>query len=204
MISGKTRLVVCGVLMLWTLVWRAERQEATVGPVQTSLPPAAQALLDRARQANPTRYQFAIDRGARISATADGRSFLLSWFPATTGRNGRTMIVTLHGSSGWAFDEFFLWQDVAQRHGHGIIALQWWLANDAAPNDYYGPEEVYQHLAAAVLGAGIGPGRAMLHGFSRGSANLYYVRMFDLIAKNNFFALTLANAGGARNFRCID
>ncbi|MFM8393730.1 MAG: hypothetical protein ACKOB4_07360, partial [Acidobacteriota bacterium] len=130
-------------------------------------------------------------------ATSDGRSFALSWFPATTGVNGRTMIVTLHGSSSWAFDEFYLWYDVAQRHGHGIIALQWWLANDVAPNDYYGPNEVYQELAPAILDAGIAPGRALLHGFSRGSANLYYVRMFDLRAKNNFFALTLANAGGA-------
>jgi len=197
MISGKDWQAACRMLLLLALALCVGRQEASAGVAQTSLPPAAQALLDRARQANPARYQFAIDRGARISATADGRSFLVSWFPTTTGRTGRTMIVTLHGSSSWALDEFFLWHDVAQRHGHGIIALQWWLANDAAPNDYYGPEEVYQHLAPALLTAGIGPGRAMLHGFSRGSANLYYVRLFDLIAKNNFFALTLANAGGA-------
>jgi len=172
-----------------------ERAKA-VAIVQTNLPPTAQALLERARQVNPTRYQFALDRGASIAATPDGRSFVLSWFP-TTRKNGRTMIVTLHGSSSWAFDEFQLWYDVAQRHGHGIIALQWWLANDAAPNDYYAPDAVYQQLTPALLAAGITPGRAMLHGFSRGSANLYYVRMFDLIAKNNFFALTLANAGGA-------
>ncbi|MFM8395211.1 MAG: hypothetical protein ACKOB4_14925, partial [Acidobacteriota bacterium] len=38
---------------------------------QSSLPPTAQALLERARQANPTRYQFALDRGARITATSD-------------------------------------------------------------------------------------------------------------------------------------
>ena len=164
---------------------------------QSSLPPGARALLERARQANPTRYQFALDRGAQLAATSDGRSFVLSWFPATTGANGRTMIVSLHGSSSWAFDEFYLWYEVARKHGHGIIALQWWLANDAAPNDYYSPNEVYRELAPAILSAGILPGRAMLHGFSRGSANLYYVRMFDLLARNNFFALTLANAGGA-------
>lgn len=194
--SGIARWKLSGLLTLVMVTLAAGEAEAG-SPVQSSLPPSAQALLERARQANPTRYQFAIDRGAKISATADGRSFLLSWFPSSTGKNGRTMIVTLHGSGSWAFDEFYLWHEVAARHGHGIIALQWWLANDSAPNDYYGPEEVHQHLVPAVLAAGIAPGRAMLHGFSRGSANLYYVRMFDLMSKNNFFALTIANAGGA-------
>lgn len=193
--SGIFRQAAFGLLMFMVVVVGIERVEAAT-TMQMNLPPSAQALLERARQANPTRYQFAIDRGASITATPDGRSFLLSWFP-TTRKNGRTMIVTLHGSSSWAFDEFQLWYDVAQRHGHGIIALQWWLANDAAPNDYYAPDAVYQQLTPALLAAGIAPGRAMLHGFSRGSANLYYVRMFDLIAKNNLFALTLANAGGA-------
>ena len=59
----------------------------TESAAQGSLPPGAQALLERARQANPTRYQFALDRGARIAATTDGRSFVLSWFPAATGAN---------------------------------------------------------------------------------------------------------------------
>jgi uncharacterized protein (TIGR03437 family) len=166
-------------------------------PIQSTLPVTAQALLERARAANPQRYQFAIDRGAKIEGTADGRSFYLTWFPPATGQNNRTMIISLHGSTSWAFDEFYLWYDVALRHGHGLIALQWWLANDAAPNDYYGPDEVYRLVTPAILAAGIRPGRALLHGFSRGSANLYYVRMFDLIAKNNFFGLTLANSGGA-------
>ena len=148
--SGIARWKLSGLLTLVMVTLAAGEAEAG-SPVQSSLPPSAQALLERARQANPTRYQFAIDRGAKISATADGRSFLLSWFPSSTGKNGRTMIVTLHGSSSWAFDEFYLWHEVAARHGHGIIALQWWLANDSAPNDYYGPEEVHQHLVPAVL-----------------------------------------------------
>ena len=140
--SGIFRHAAFGLLMFMVVGVGTERVEAAT-TMQMNLPPSAQALLDRARQANPTRYQFAIDRGASITATPDGRSFLLSWFP-TTRKNGRTMIVTLHGSSSWAFDEFQLWYDVAQRHGHGIIALQWWLANDAAPNDYYAPDAVYR------------------------------------------------------------
>ncbi|MDX2030380.1 MAG: hypothetical protein SF339_06910 [Blastocatellia bacterium] len=185
------------VVIVAGLIGAGELCEISAAPFQNELPPQAQALLNRARQVNPQRYQFAIDRGAKIVATGDGRSFYLAWFPQNAPANNRTMIVTLHGSGSWAFDEFFLWHEQAAKHGHGILALQWWLANDPPPNDYYPPNDVYQHLEPALKAEGLKPGRVMLHGFSRGGANLYYVRMFDRIAKNNFFALTLANAGGA-------
>src|SRR5512140_2984488 len=74
--------------------------------VPDPLPPAVRDLLERARQANPQRYQFALDRGATLSATSDGRSFSLAWFPESAPRESTPVIVTLHGSSSWAFDEF--------------------------------------------------------------------------------------------------
>ena len=78
---------------------------------QTPLPPEAQALLDRARAANPARYQFAVDKGAQILATSDGRSFFVLWYPSNL-QSTRPLVVTLHGSSSWAFDEFFLWLNI--------------------------------------------------------------------------------------------
>ena len=85
-----------------SLGYGAEARGARVA----DLPPAAQALLDKARQTTPTRYQFAVDKGAKIDATPDGRSFYLTWLPPGMGMNNRTVIVSLHGSSSWAFDEF--------------------------------------------------------------------------------------------------
>jgi uncharacterized protein (TIGR03437 family) len=164
---------------------------------QQQFPPAVQALLDRARAANPQRYQFALDKGAQIGVTADQKSFYLLWYPPNMPAGNRTLIVTTHGSASFAFDEFFLWYDAALAHGHGILALQWWFPTEAPPRDYYSPAEVHAAVEPVLKQQAIKPGRAMLHGFSRGSANGYYVALFDRQAKNNFFGLHLANAGGA-------
>ena len=56
-------------------------------------------LLLRAKAMAADRYQFALDEGAKILPTADGRSFYLLWYPVplreTTPRP--PVIVTLHG-----------------------------------------------------------------------------------------------------------
>src|SRR5262245_37397427 len=79
----------------------------TALPAPTS---STQTLLAQARAANPQRYQLALDAGAQIVPTPDGRSFALVWLPsgaATTPT--RPWIGTLHGHASWAFDEFALW-----------------------------------------------------------------------------------------------
>lgn len=164
------------------------------------VPPVVEVLLNRARAANPQRYQLAIDRGAQIGVTADNRSFYLLWYPPSKAGGpalNKTLIVTMHGSASYAFDEFFLWYDAALKHGHGILALQWWFPDQSPPQDYYSPAEVYSAIEPVLKQQNLRPGRVMLHGFSRGSANGYYVSLFDRLAKNNFIGINLANAGGA-------
>ena len=162
---------------------------------QTTLPSEAQALLNKARAANPARYQFAVDKGAQILPTNDGRSFYVLWYPSNL-QTTRPLLVSLHGSSSWAFDEFFLWQQMAEKHGVGILALQWWFGVNEGPNDYYGPEAMNTLLTSALQTQKIKPGNAMLHGFSRGGANSYGVVFYDRQVKNNYFGFAFANAGG--------
>jgi hypothetical protein len=107
------------------------------------------------------------------------------------------MIVTLHGSSSWAFDEFFLWQSYAAERGYGILALQWWLGSGEQTSGYYTPDRMYTIIENALRGMGVQPGKSLVHGFSRGSSNIYAVTALDRHAQNDFFALTVANAGGA-------
>jgi hypothetical protein len=169
-------------------------------PPPSTRPPAANAseLLERARQADPRRYQFAIDRGADIKATADGRSFFLAWYPeGTTEEQRPPTIVTLHGSESWAFDEFLLWYPHLLERGYGIVALQWWFGGGSGPEDYYQPQDLYRVLDLALDGEEIRTAGAMLHGFSRGSANSYGLVALDSESGRRYFALTVANAGGA-------
>jgi hypothetical protein len=157
------------------------------------MPPAAQALLDRARAAAPARAQFALDHGAVIQPTGDGRSFYLIWRPAES----VPLITTLHGSASWAFDEFFLWQEQAEAHGYGIVALQWWFGAGDGPEAYYAPADLHRELRTALRQAGVSEGGALLHGFSRGAANLYGVAALDRREGDRLYAMFLANAGGA-------
>ena len=156
----------------------------------------AKALLDRARAANPQRFQLALDQGARILPTADGRSFYLLWTPPGAPQSNPPLIVTLHGSASWAFDEFFLWREQAADYGYGILALQWWFGGDG-PDAYYSPKDLHRETREALRGSGAGEGSALLHGFSRGSANIYGLAALDRQSGDRLYAMVLANAGGA-------
>lgn len=159
---------------------------------------SAYRLLQQARASSPERARYAEEAGATARFTDDGRSFLLLWLPRWARSPADVpMIVTLHGHGSWAYDELFLWRDAAERRGYGVLALQWWFGRGESPADYYEPREVYPLLERLLRGAGVPAGRTLLHGFSRGSANLYGVVALDRTAGSRLFALAVANAGGA-------
>ena len=118
------------------------------------------------------------------------------WYPpgATVGKT--PLIATLHGSSSWAFDEFYTWFDSARAAGYGILALQWWLADEGV-DAYYPNEALHLELRAALRKAGIAEGSVLLHGFNRGSSNVYGVVALDRRSQDRFFGMAIANAGGA-------
>lgn len=154
----------------------------------------AEELLARARAQSPQRVAGAERLGARAVHTADGRSFGLIWQPSN--RMPGKWIVTLHGSASWAHDEIVLWQPFAERNGLGILALQWWFGGGQRMEDYYPPHELRRELEHLMRRAGAARDNALLHGFSRGSANLYALVAFDGQQPNPLFRAVLANAGG--------
>ncbi|MCX7949905.1 MAG: hypothetical protein N2509_07310 [Treponemataceae bacterium] len=156
----------------------------------------SQPLFRRAKEANPERYRFAVNKGARFVPTPDGRSFYVLWTPKDFPKAPvRPMIITLHGHASWAFDEFFLWQPYAEERGYGIIALQWWFGGGEATRDYYSPYGMYPIFEQALRDQGIAPGMVLLHGYSRGSANSYALTALDR-QHGRFIGLTISNAGG--------
>jgi len=166
-------------------------------------PPQAPArgweeLLERAKRATPARYTFAMDRGAEVKPTADGRSFFVVWYPEGTTEDARPpMIVTLGGHASWAFDDFAVWYPHLIERGYGLIALQWWFGGGETVADYYLPHEIYRALDGALEGEHVRPGTVLLHGFSRGATNTYGVVALDVDAGNRYFVLAIANAGTA-------
>jgi hypothetical protein len=154
----------------------------------------ANELLARARSQTPQRVAAAERLGAKVMNTSDGRSFGLIWQSA--GKPPVGWIVSLHGSASWAYDEIVLWQPFAERNNLGIVALQWWFGGGQRTEDYYQPRELRRELEHLMRRAGATRENALLHGFSRGSANLYALVAFDAQLPNPLFRSAIANAGG--------
>ena len=152
----------------------------------------ADELLVRA-SANSRRVPEAERLGARVERTRDGRSFALVWPPAGEPRG---WIVTLHGSGSWAHDEIVLWQPFAQKRQLGIIALQWWFGGGQQNADYYAPPEMRREIESLMAAAGARPENTLLHGFSRGAADLYALVAMDGRTPRPLFRSVIANAGG--------
>jgi predicted esterase len=149
-------------------------------------------LLARAA-ANSRRMPEAQRLGARVERTRDGRSFALIWQPTTQPAG---WIVTLHGTGSWAHDEIVLWQPFAQKRQLGIIALQWWFGGGQMAADYYAPPEMRREIETLMAQVDARPENTLLHGFSRGSANLYALAAMDSRTPRPLFRHVVANAGG--------
>lgn len=130
-----------------------------------------------------------------ILPTSDGRSFLVAW--KTTARPKR-WIASLHGSNGFATDDLAHWLPHLKNRDVGIVCLQWWLGSGDKIESYYTPEQIYRELEKALGKLEVEAGMAMLHGFSRGSANSYAVMALDAGQGSRFFSLAVASSGGVR------
>ncbi len=173
-------------------------QTSTPTASSTSTTGSWESLLQQAKAANPERYQYASEQGAQIIPTTDGKSFYVFWLPkGSDPSNPPPLIVSLHGHGSWAFDEFFLWHPYAAERGYGILALQWWFGGGEDVTDYYLPEEMYPLIGNILRENHVQPQTVLLHGFSRGSTNTYGLTALDRSSGNNFFLLTITNAGGA-------
>ena len=162
-----------------------------------ALPPAAQALYDSAYAQDPIMVQFALDSGAQVIATPDGNSFYLQWFPSGSTPNTTPVVVTLHGSNGYAFHEFFSWYSQAKKHGCGIIALQWYRPNRNIPLDYFPDDTLGSYLDSALTRINYPTVKALLHGFSRGAARSYAIIFNGIQKGRDFFCTTISNSGDA-------
>jgi len=128
-----------------------------------------------------------------ILPTSDGQSFIVVWRAV---EKPKLWIVSLHGSNGFATDDLAIWHPHLKNRDLGVICVQWWLGSGDKTASYYTPEQIYREIDKALNKLGVEPGKAMLHGFSRGSANSYAVMALDAGQGRRFFSLAVASSGG--------
>lgn len=154
-------------------------------------------LIEQAKKERGPRVQYALANGAEAELTSDRKSFYLTWFPEGTDPAKVPILVTMHGHASYAFEDFQVWHKYLKARGYGFLAIQWWLGGGEETEDYLKPEEMYRTFDQVLKKWNVTPGRALLHGFSRGSANIYPVAALDRQTGNNHFCLFIANAGRA-------
>lgn len=151
-------------------------------------PPA----LKEARQADPERYAFAVDSGATFVLSPNRKAYSVQWTPP--GRV-RGTLVTLHGDTSTAVDQFFLWQRIAARRGLRLVSIQWTYGSGQKAGRY-DPAGLYRYIAATLKRIGVKPGTAILHGFSTAAIRTYALAAYDRRA-GRYFGLIIANSGSA-------
>ncbi len=144
--------------------------------IKAQLSGTALALYNECYNADVLQGQYAINNGVQVVGTSDNKSFYLKWLPTGATASLTPMLVTLHGSNGRAFNEFFNWHQRAQAKGVGIIALQWY--KGAASNSYFNDDTIYNYIKTALTAVNYPVNKALYHGFSRGSARSYAMYKF--------------------------
>lgn len=168
---------------LWSLPARAE----------DAWTDEARALLDTAYEQN--KFDIPAAMKPRPVPMENGRSFFLVWTPE--GTKPEKWIVSMPGTHGVTPAEFAHWAPSLQGRTVGIVEVQWWLGQGDGNDSYLKPSEIYRELSKLLPRLGVKAGDAMLHGFSRGSANVYAVAALDHAKGGKFFSAVVANSGGA-------
>lgn len=129
-----------------------------------------------------------------VLPTSDHQSFVVAW--KAPGTNPKQWVVSLHGSHGFATDDLAIWYPSLKDRNLGLLCVQWWIGTDDSTRSYYAPLQIYREIDLALQRLGVRPGMAMLHGFSRGSANSYAVAAIDAGRGRHYFSLVVASSGG--------
>ena len=139
-------------------------------------------------------FADAANLNPQILSTSDQQSFVVAW--KAPGSNPKHWIVSLHGSRGYATDDLAIWYPALKGRDVGLLCVQWWIGMDDSTRSYYAPLQIYREIDVALQRLGVAPGRVMLHGFSRGSANAYAVAAIDTGLGQHYFSLLVASSGG--------
>ncbi len=157
----------------------------------------AQRIYDSCIANNPGNVNYALSNGVQVISTPDSNSFYLQWFPSGATPNTTPLLVTLHGSKGNAFNEFKSWHTSAQSHNCGIIAIQYNKYTNILDylNGYFHDDTIYRYIDSALSHISYPSNKALLHGFSLGSARTYAVVYNDIQSGKNYFCTSISNAG---------
>lgn len=151
-------------------------------------------MVGQAAAQDAERVTFAQSIGATMDISVMPSTFALTWVPP---EGAQGVIVTLHGHSAFAYDELYLWYPYAKERHLAIVAVQWWDTLFESEADYLPASYVYTVVTDSLKKHfGTAPPPVVLHGFSRGSAQIFGVAACDAASASPVVKGVIANSGG--------
>ncbi len=144
---------------------------------------------------NSISTNFTSTHGEQLIKTADNKQYFLVWKPEQI-TNPRRIIISLHGKGSSAQKDFADWYPYLKDRNFEFATLEWWFNDNDTQSSYYSPQALSTQIQAFLEDQQLSPkDLVILHGFSRGALNTYYVAADDKIS-GKYFDYIIADSGG--------
>lgn len=156
-------------------------------------------LLALAQESKPLDREYVRKEGGTFTAEDREGAYFAEWLPPEIDRKEKgsvRLILSLHGTGGRAETEVKVWHPHAKKRNVGVVALQW----QTGPDRFLPPHETYRRFDERIrelrkTHPAVAEHGHLLHGFSRGSANVPGLARLDNDANRRLCTLFVCNSG---------
>lgn len=116
--------------------------------------------------------------------TVDGKEYFIVGLPqGHTSESPKKIIFSLPGHGSTAEQDFEAWKPQITDKNYALASLNWWHGGGEKITDYYAPDAVLAQIKGFLESYGYTHSDfVVLEGFSRGSANTYSVKAYDMMS----------------------
>jgi hypothetical protein len=129
--------------------------------------------------------------------TSDGQhSFLVGQPKGQNSKHPRKIIFSLPGHGSTAKQDYAAWQSHIINGEYALASVGWWDGEGEKTTDYLRPDEVLAAIRAFLDTYGYATDDfVVLEGFSRGSANTYAVKAYDVVSGHPVIDAVISASG---------
>ncbi len=129
--------------------------------------------------------------------TADGKEYFLVGQPkGQNAKRPRKIIFSLPGHGSTAEQDYAAWKSHITDDDYALASVNWWHGGGEKITDYYRPDEVLREMRTFLDTYGYtNEDFVVLEGFSRGSANTYAVKAYDVVGGSPVIDAVISASG---------
>jgi hypothetical protein len=136
--------------------------------------------------------------GVKVINLPDKNSFFAYYLPPKfDSLKVKPILILLHGNDSNVYEELSKEFILAQKHGYGLLAIQWWLG---ARNSYLDARAIFKLIEIGLTYLKIKYNASInaccLSGYDKGATLTYEITLYDWFKNTDYIKYTIAHAGG--------